>query len=110
MTRTITVTGGFSGSVTVDLTDSLGQLADASLKIALTPVGQDDPPAVGNAAWKTASGTQSASRATVSAVVDASQPVGDYNIAYDVEAGGQHEGGWVMDRRNPRARALVVVT
>ena len=49
MTRTITVTGGFSGAVSTDVTDSLKQLLTATFNLCLVPVGNDDPPPVGTA-------------------------------------------------------------
>lgn len=111
MTRTITVTGGFSGSAVVDVTDSLKQLADSTFRMALCPVGQDDPPSVSSIEWESATATnQTASTATVSIPVDDTTPVGHYNMALDVVADGRHEAAWVADRRNPAQRALVIVT
>ena len=108
--RTITVTGGFSGTATVDLVDSLQQLATATFKMALAPAGQDDPPIAADAAWKNAVVTnQTAGAATVSLAVDDTQPVGSYHVAVDVILDGRHEAIWATDRRS-RARSLVVVT
>ena len=108
--RTITVTGGFSGSVVVDLTDSLQQLATSTFRLALCPVGQDDPPVVDSPTWKTATGSQAAGAASVSALIDGTTAVGHYNIAYDIVTDGRHEAGWALDRSFKRRRALVVVT
>lgn len=108
--RTITVTGGFSGSATVDLVDSLKQLTFATFKMALVPVGRDDPPAVGDATWKDAAAVQSADKATVSLPVDTNQAVGNYNLAVDVILDGRHEAVWATDLGSSSQRALVVVT
>ena len=108
MTKTITVSGGFGGTPTVDITDSLGQLMYASFLIALTPVGQDDPPPVGDPAWKVATATQSANKATVSVWVDNTQALGGYNVAVDVVTTDKHEAVWATDRNG--RRSLVVVT
>lgn len=111
MTRVITVTGGFTGTAVVDLTDSLKGLSGAAFKMALAPVGQDDPPDVNDPAWVDGlGGTPGADKATVGIPVDDNTPVGYYNVALDVVAGGRHEVVWVMDRRNRRSRALVYVT
>ena len=108
MPLTITVTGGFTGSVTADLADSLKQLATATFKMALVPAGSDDPPAVGNAAWKHATATQTDSTATVSLAIDDTFSVGAYNLAIDIVSSGRHENAWAVDRRG--RRSLVVVT
>ena len=110
MTRTITVTGGFSGSVVLDLTDSLKQLDDATFRIALTDVGQDDPPPVDSPTWQTAGATQTAGAATVSIPIDGTTPLGAYNAALDVVRDGQHEVVWALDRSGSNRRALVVIT
>lgn len=109
--RVITVTGGFSGTAVVDLTDSLKGLDGASYKLALTPAGQDDPPPVGSASWfDGVDATGDTGKATVGLPVGNATPVGYYNLALDVVLGGRHEAVWVMDRRNRRSRALVYVT
>lgn len=111
MTRTITVTGGFSGVVTVDLEDSLKQLAGASFRLSLAPVGQDDPPVSDSPLWRDATvQAQTAKAATASATIDATTATGYYNLSYDIVTGSRHEAGWVTDRRSPGRRALVVVT
>lgn len=111
MSRTITVTGGFSGAATVDLTDSLKNLDDASFRLALTPVGDDDPPAIDDDAWAAAEvASRTAGSVALSLVVDDSTDLGYYNLAYDVVLDGRHEAAWVMDKSNRRRRALVVVT
>jgi len=111
MTRTITVTGGFSGSVVVDLTDTTKQLAYATFKMVLCPIADDDPPPVDTPTWKTATAApQTASSATLSLPIDGTTAVGQYNIAVDIVADGRHEAVWVADKSNPDARALVIVT
>lgn len=110
MTRTITVTGGFTGSAVVDLTDSLKQLATATFRLALVPVGADDPPPVDSPTWVTATGTQTTGSATMAIPVDGTTALGSYNLAYDVVQDGRHEANWAMDRTNRTRRALVVVT
>lgn len=110
MTRTITVTGGFSGAVTFDITDTLKQLTYATFRVALTEVGQDDPPPVDSPSWLAATATQSAGSATVSALVEGITPVGNYNAVIDVVSDGRHEVTWALDRSNRNRRALVVVT
>lgn len=111
MTRTITVTGGFSGSVVVDLADSTKQLAYATFNMVLCPVGDDDPPPIGTPTWKTATASpQAAAAATLSMPIDGTTATGQYNIAVDIIADGRHEAVWVADRSNPDARALVVIT
>jgi hypothetical protein len=111
MTRTITVTGGFSGAVTTDVTDSLKQLLTATFNICLVPVGNDDPPPVGTATWGAATATNhTAGSVTLSKLVDGTTATGSYNLAYDVVKDGQHETGWAMDRSAKTRRALVVVT
>lgn len=111
MSRVIWVTGGFSGAATADVTDSLKQLGGCSFAMALTPVGQDDPPAIGSLAWVSVTPeSASSSNAVVSLRVDSTQPVGFYNLVLDVIKDGQHQAEWVMDRRRPSRRALVVVT
>ena len=108
--RTITVTGGFSGTATVDLVDSLNQLGSATFKMALALAGQDDPPAVGHVSWMDAVvSTQTAGAATLSLAVDETYPTGSYNVAVDVILDGRHEAIWATDRRS-QARSLVVVT
>ena len=109
MTRTITVTGGFTGAVVLDLTDSLKQLAFATFRVALTEVGQDDPPPVDSGTWKAATATQTAGSAVVSVPVDGTTAVGGYNAAIDVITDGRHEVVWAAERGTKR-RALVVVT
>lgn len=111
MSRTITVTGGFSGTATVDLTDALKNLDDASFRLALTPVGQDDPPAINDEAWSAATvASRTAGSVALSLTVDDSTDLGYYNLAYDVVLDGRHEVAWAMDRTDRRRRALVVVT
>ena len=110
MTRTITVTGGFSGSAVIDLTDSLKQLATATFRLALVPVGSDDPPPVDSPTWVVATGTQTTGTATMAIPVDGTQALGQYNLAYDVITDGRHEANWAMDRSVRGRRALVVVT
>ena len=110
MPQTITVTGGFGGAVTVDLADSLKQLGSASFLLALVPVGQEDPPAVGAAEWKVAEADSTDRAAEVSSWVDSTQATGYYNVAADVVSDGKHQVVWVADRRDRRRRALVVVT
>jgi len=109
--RVITVTGGFSGSVVVDLADSLRQLVGVTFRLGLAPVGQDDPPPVDSPTWSAATADpQTAAAATVSLVVDGTTATGHYNLAVDVIDGADHEVAWVMDSRNRRLRALVAVT
>lgn len=108
MTRTITVTGGFSGSAVVDLTDNLKQLSFATFAMALAPVGAANPPAVGNAAWKSIPAVPTASAATLPLLVDDAVTPGTYQLAVDVQQDGRHEIAWVKDRQGKRA--LVVVT
>jgi hypothetical protein len=111
MTRTITVTGGFSGAVTCDVADSLKQLLTATFNICLVPVGNDDPPPVGTATWGAATATNhTAGSVTLSRLIDGTTATGNYNLAYDVVLDGQHETGWAMDRGAKTRRALVVVT
>lgn len=111
MTRTITVTGGFSGSVVVDVADSLKTLEGATFRLALTSVGQDDPPPYDSPTWLAATATGlTAGAVTVSRVVDSATPTGYYNLALDIVEGGNHEVEWVTDRTNRRRRALVNVT
>ena len=109
MTRTITVTGGFSGAVVLDLTDSLNQLSGATFKIALTEVGQDDPPPSDSPTWKAATATVSGKSAVLTTVIDGTTAVGHYNAAIDVLKDGRHEAVWAAERGSSR-RALVVVT
>ena len=106
--RTITVTGGFSSAVVVDIADSLKQLGSASFRMVLVPVGQDDPPPVDSPTWTDAGATASASTAAVSLAVNGTTATGNYNVAVDVVAGGQHEVVWICDRQG--RRVLVVVT
>lgn len=109
MTRTITVTGGFTGAIVVDLRDSLKNLDDASFRIALTPVGQDDPPPYDAPSWLSADAVQAAGSAVVTAVIDGTTAVGYYNAVVDVVLDGRHEAVWSTDR-GTRRRALVVIT
>lgn len=109
MTRTITVTGGFTGAVVLDLSDSLKQLTYATFRIALCPVGQDDPPPIDSPTWMTATATQTAGQATVSAVVDGTTTTGGYNAAVDVVKDNNHEAVWAVEPGSQR-RALVVIT
>jgi hypothetical protein len=106
--RTITVTGGFSSAVIVDVADRMKQLAGATFRAALVPVGQDDPPPVDSPTWKDATATQTAAAAVVSFPVDGTTATGNYNVAIDVVGGGRHENVWITDRRDKRV--LVVVT
>lgn len=111
MTRTITVTGGFTGAVTCDVVDSLKQLLSATFNLCLVPVGNDDPPPVGTAAWGAATATNhTAGSVTLSKLIDGTTATGSYNLAYDVVRDGQHETGWAVDRSAKTRRALVVVT
>lgn len=107
MTRTVTVTGGFSGAAVLDLTDSEKQLADSTFTVALTDVGAALPPAVGDASWVAASVTPTAGNAVVSILVDDDVEPGSYNAVVDVQRDGRHEVVWALDRRG--RRALVVV-
>lgn len=109
MTRTITVTGGFTGAVVLDVSDSLKQLSDVTFRIALCPVGQDDPPPIDSGTWKDAAATQTAGSATVSAVVDGTTATGGYNAAIDVVKDNNHEAVWAVEPGSQR-RALVVIT
>ena len=108
MTRTVTVTGGFSGSAVIDLTDSLGQLSFATFAVALTDVGAILPPEVGHASWSAISAVPAAGTVTLPVLVSDLTPPGSYNVAVDVMQDGRHEIAWVKDRRGHRA--LVVVT
>jgi hypothetical protein len=111
MTRTITVTGGFSGAVTCDVVDSLKQLLTATFNLCLVPVGNDDPPPVGTGTWGPATATNhTAGSVTLSRLIDGTTATGNYNLAYDVVRDGRHETEWAMDRTNRSRRALVVVT
>lgn len=107
--RTITVTGGFSGTAVVDLVDSLAALAGSVFKYALVPQGTDDPPVVGHADWKDPTGTPTAKRATLGALVDDDYPEGYYNLAIDVVKDGRHEVVWATDRPGSTRRALISV-
>ena len=107
MTRTVTVTGGFSGAAVIDVSDSQKQLADSTFAVALTDVGAELPPVVGSGAWVVAPTTPSAAAAVVSIVVDDDTEPGNYNAAVDVQRDGRHEVVWALDRRG--RRALVVV-
>lgn len=107
-TRTITVTGGFTSAITVDIADSLKQLDGASFRVALVPTGQDDPPPVDSPSWIDASASSTPGTAAVSAAVNGTTAVGYYNVAVDVVEGGNHEVVWIADRRGQRV--LVVVT
>lgn len=110
MSRTITVSGGFSGTVVFDLADTLKQLQGSTFSVALTEVGADDPPPVADASWSAATAVVSSGTATVSLVVDDETPTGQYNAVLDVQRDGRHEAVWAMDRRDRRRRALVIVT
>ena len=111
MTRTITVTGGFSGSVVIDLTDSTKQLAFATFRAVLVPAVEDDPPPIDSPTWEVATANpQTSSSATLSIPVDGTTATGHYNVAVDIVADGRHEAVWVADKKNPDARALVIVT
>ena len=108
MTRTVTVTGGFSGSAVIDLTDSLGQLVDSTFAVALTDVGAVVPPPVGDAAWSVVGATPTDKAATFALTVENTVAPGTYHAAIDVRKDGRHEIVWATDRRG--RRALLVVT
>lgn len=107
MTRTVTVTGGFSGAAVVDVTDSQSQLLDSTFAVALTDVGAAVPPPVGHADWTAAVVTPTAGSATVAITVEDDTPPGIYNAAIDVQRDGRHEIVWATDRRGHRALVLV---
>jgi hypothetical protein len=107
--RTITVTGGFTGALVFDLRDGLRSLGDAEFRVALAPVGQDDPPPFDTPTWMEATATQTAGSAVVTAVIDSSAAVGYYYAALDIVQDGRHEVAWATDR-GTRRRSLVCVT
>ena len=109
MTRTIVVSGGFSGSVVVDLQDGLRNLEGAQYRLALVPSGQGTPPDAASLLWRDAEVLGgSDGTATLTVPVDSTTPVGTYNLALDVVANGRHEVVWVTGRM-VRRRATVAV-
>ena len=109
MSRTVIVTGGFSGALTVDVVDTLKQLTYATFRLALAPAGQDDPPPVDSPIWLAGTASQMPGSATVSAAVNGTTSVGYYNLAVDIVLDGTHQAEWVLEPGTKR-RALVVVT
>ena len=108
-TRTIVVTGGFSGAVVVDLQDSLRELEDSTFRLALVPVGQSNPPDRSSMLWRDAQVIGATDeRASISTSVDSDTSLGTYNLAVDVVTNGKHEAVWVKGKLVQR-RALVSV-
>lgn len=105
--RTITVTGGFSSALTLDVVDRQKLLTGAGFRVALVPVGAEDPPPVDSPTWAEGTAELTAGTAAVSVPVEGNTAVGLYNVAVDVVAGGRHEIVWVTGRRD--ARVLVEI-
>ena len=109
--RTIHITGGFSGTAVLDLSDTRAELVGATFKACLQPEGTATPPAVGHASWLIPTvDTQSDADAVIAHLVDNTTAAGHYNLALDVFVGGRHELVWARDADNPERRALVHVT
>lgn len=101
--KTITVTGGFSGTAVADLTDSLNELGSATVRAALVePDGV--APAVGDSAWVAVLGSGGERALEVTDEIDP----GVYNLAFDVETDGDHELVWATERNGRRALVRVV--
>ena len=110
MAKVIAVGGGFSGVVVIDLVDSLKQLGDSAFSVALTPVGQSDPPNTSALVWQGVPASPAAGSVVLSFPIEDTVTPGVYNVAVDVQRAGRHEVVWVMDPSRRGRRALVVLT
>jgi hypothetical protein len=106
--RTIDVTGGFSGSAVVDLSDTLASLTEATIRTALVVEGGSRPPA-GSPSWTNPDVDPGSRRATISTLVDGAVAPGRYNLAIEIVQDGRYETMWAADQKRRNRRAVIEV-
>lgn len=107
--RAVRVTGGFSGVLVTDVSDTDGQMDPASFRVQLVPEHSEDLQ-VSDPGWQTPTLDASGAAAVLSVLVGDDVAPGHYWLAVDVITDGRHEVLYALDPDDSDRRALIYVT